>query len=149
VPSNPEHESQEHNKPKPNAVEGENIVFSPAEQQAAERLGKPPPPLHPIFERLSQALAKQRSAERSAKPPPRELPESPDIPKPQDPSEFEKRERRRAYKREWMRRWRKEHPEKNREAVSKWVKSERGREYRRVYMREYHRRKRNQSNSGN
>ena len=45
MPANPEYGSQEHNKPKHNEVEGENVVFKPAElQEASERLGKPPPP---------------------------------------------------------------------------------------------------------
>jgi hypothetical protein len=43
MPANPEHGSQEHNKAKPNEVEGENVVFSPAEQESRERLSKPPP----------------------------------------------------------------------------------------------------------
>jgi hypothetical protein len=166
MPSNPEQNSVpgslEHNKPKPNEVEGENVVFSPAEQQAAERLGKPPPPLHPIFERLSQALAKQQEAERSGKPHPREVPashnqgevaENPVLSKPPGSAELDKQERRRAYKREWIRRWRKEHPEqnreRNREAGRRYQRTERGREHRRVYLRDYRRRKRNQSSSGN
>jgi transcriptional regulator with XRE-family HTH domain len=54
MPFIPEHGSQEeYNKPKPNEGEGENVVFSHAEQQASERLGKPPPlaaPANPALE---------------------------------------------------------------------------------------------------
>jgi biotin operon repressor len=45
-----------------------------------EVIGKPPPPLHPIFERLSQALAKQQA-------------ENPHPPKPLDPAELDRRKR--------------------------------------------------------
>jgi hypothetical protein len=106
--SNPEQNSgpgsQEHNKPKPSEVEAERAVppgegqpfhLSPSERRAAERLSKPPP-LHPIFERLSQALAKQQEAERSGKP----------RPQPLDPAELDRREQTRVSERERKRRWR-------------------------------------------
>ncbi len=159
--TNPEYGSQEHNKPKHNGVEGENVLFSPAEQEARQRLGKPPP-LHPIFERLSQALAKQQEAARSGKPHSRDVPpshnqgevaENPVLSKPPGSAELDRQERRRAYKREWIRRWRKKHPEqnreRNREAGRRYQRTERGREHRRVYLRDYRRRKRNQRSSGN
>jgi hypothetical protein len=58
---------------------------------------------------------------------------------PQDTPELEKLERRRAY----MREWRQKHPDKHRQNVARWARSERGKEYDRAYKREY-RRKRNE-----
>jgi hypothetical protein len=61
------------------------------EQQTTEQSGNRPP-LHPVWERVAQTLAKQQEA-----------------------AELDKKEGRRAYKRDWMRQWRKEHPDKHQE----------------------------------
>ncbi len=76
------------------------------EQQAATQVGNLPP-LHPIFERLSQAL-NQQASERLRKEPPPELPVFPRLRESalasqRDPVALEKFKQRRAYQAEWMR----------------------------------------------
>jgi hypothetical protein len=84
------------------------------------------PPLHPIFEQLSQALAKQKAAERLENPSPRKHVVSP--------------------KREYMQDWRKKNPEKHRQNVDRWQHSEKGKAYKAAWQQENRRRKKKGTN---
>lgn len=115
------------------------------EQQATEQSDKLPP-LHPIFERLSQVLAEQQAAQNQEETADTSPPASPDISQPQDPVALEKRERRLAKKRERERNWRNQHPEESkkgsRERNRRYRSTEHGKEHRKKYQRESRRRKR-------
>jgi hypothetical protein len=97
-----------------------------------------PPPLHPIFERLSQALAKQKA-------------ENPDPPKPLaeplDPAELDRREQKRVSERERKRQWRQKYPERHRQNVARWQRSEKGRTYKAAWMRKYREKQKHSENA--
>jgi hypothetical protein len=100
-------------RPKPSSVNyaHERVAPHVAQLQNEDRLrgnlGEQQP-FQPIPE-------EQQATERLGKPPPGELPESLDLPQPQDAAELDRKERHRAYKREWQRQWYQQHPEEGRQ----------------------------------
>jgi hypothetical protein len=114
-------QGETHNVPK---------MQTPIEQQAVEQSGKIPP-LNPIWERVAQVLAKQKA----------ENPLPPKPPKPLVPADSEKQERKRTYDRGWKRQWRQKYPERHRQEVAKWQRSEKGKVYRAEWMRADRKRK--------
>jgi hypothetical protein len=107
---------------------------TPKEQQAAGQADKLPT-LNPIWDRVSQVLAEQRATEqlkrateRLNRPPLGKDHVSP--------------------RREDKRRWRKKYPEKHRQNVAKWGRSEKGKAYNAAWMKEYRKRKKEAKSQG-
>jgi hypothetical protein len=117
---------------------------NPAEQQAAERLGKPPPAVvfsAELFSSHNQGEPSDIIHQQLATPAGSESPASTSS---QDPAELEKLAGSRAYHREYRRPLYHQNPEQARERSHKWRQTEHGKEYYRAYNREYYRRKRNE-----